>query len=106
MKLTKKLLLILSVSLLGCADVPNIPVCVELDVDRGYCVWITDDREQEVNNTNKLDGKTWWEMRPTMVLLPPDSWAKIKSFVIKKCEQTKKCNPDEQIKKIEKGLKK
>lgn len=34
-------------------------------------------------------------MRPTMIQVPPESWSKIKAFIIKTCKQSNKC--DEQI---------
>jgi hypothetical protein len=68
-----------------------VPLCKELGVDRAYCVWTIENKEQYVDDTNKLNGKTWWEIRPSVVMVPAESWAEIKAFVIKLCEKTQKC---------------
>jgi len=46
----------------------------------------------EVNEKNLLNGKTWWEARPYMILMPVESWEKIKSFIIKICKKSNKCS--------------
>lgn len=92
----KKILLIsfallLALILSGCASAPDVPVCVEINPARGYCVHTLSDKEYYVDDTNLLEGKTWWQHRPTMVQVPVTSWEKIKSFVIKSCRQSKAC---------------
>ena len=78
-------------SLVSCANIPSVPVCTEINIAKGYCVWTTGDKEQYVDDKILLDGKTWWDMRPTMVQVPADSWAKIKAFIIKICKDNGQC---------------
>jgi hypothetical protein len=39
--------------------------------------------------------KEWYELRSQMLLVPYSSWAEIKSFIIKICKQTGKCEQAE-----------
>lgn len=39
--------------------------------------------------------KTWWEMRPVMLQMPPATWVYIKSLVILACKKTGKCKDKE-----------
>lgn len=71
---------------------PNVPVCFELSMERGYCIKTISNEEFEVNETKKLEGKTWFEARTSMLLLPASSWVEIKAFIIKICEKTKQCD--------------
>jgi hypothetical protein len=48
--------------------------------------------EFEVNDKLKLDGKTYWEMRPEMILMPYTSWVKLKAWIIKECKVTGACD--------------
>lgn len=95
----KKILLILlglSLSLLtSCAHVPDVPVCVEITLDKGWCTNTISDKEYFVDEDNKYtdpDTKvsyTWWELRPQTVHLPASSWAAIKKYIIQNCKQNK-----------------
>lgn len=73
---------------------PDIPVCVELTMSRGYCVNTISSTEYEVNDFNKLDGKTWWEARPSMLMMPATSWAKLKTYIITQCKRTGSCDKE------------
>ena len=94
--MTSLLLLIsLAVSSLSCAtSPPDFWVCAELYPDEGVCRKTLSDDRLRVNEKTKLNGKTWWEMRPTFIYLPPESWSEIKAFVIKICAKTKACNKE------------
>jgi hypothetical protein len=95
--------------------VPDEPICVELSLDEGYCIYTLSDREFKINETHKHSfngskSKTWWELRPTMLHLPAESWAEIKKFIINICKDTKKCSEyvhswDRTIEKIDKMTK-
>ena len=51
---------------------------------------------------HNIEDKTFWDAKPTMVLVPPSSWAKIKAYIIKMCEQTGKCtNLETSLNKID-----
>ena len=88
---TSALLLSLIVSA-GCATAPDVPVCVEITPSRGWCTYTISDKDFEISETKKHEGKTYWELRPTMLLVPASSWAKIKAFIIKTCKQHGNCD--------------
>lgn len=92
----KKWLVLFAISLnflvSGCATAPNVPICVELGPSRGFCTWTIEDKDQYVDDAHKLNGRSWWEMRPTMIQVPPESWAEIKKFIINTCKQNNNCD--------------
>lgn len=112
----KKFLLILSaisLSLLtSCVTVKDFdfPACVEITPDRAWCTYTISDKEYYWSETEKVDGKTYWEQRPTMVLLPLKSWMQLKKSAIKFCKQNEsECTKqigswDRKINKIDKKL--
>jgi len=71
--------------------VPDVPACIEVSLERGYCVHTISDVEFWVDEVNRYEGKTWWELRPSMVMLPASSWKEIKSFIIKVCKERGDC---------------
>lgn len=94
MKLKKSsflLLMILFVLLASCASPPDVPVCVEIHPAKGWCTFTISNKSFYVDDVNKFEDKTWWEMRPTNVQVPYQSWEKIKTFIIKNCKKSKKC---------------
>jgi hypothetical protein len=59
---------------------------------KGYCTTIISGKGQTIDDTNKLDGKTWFEMRPEMILVPIETWAALKKYLIMNCRRYKQCN--------------
>lgn len=120
-KLKQKLIvcsiILLSLVASSCASTstPDVPVCREKDIDRGRCTKIVSGTSFEINETEKFkdaDGveKTWYELRPYFILVPIDSWAKIKAYFIKVCEKLKNCkngetDPEQTIKNIDEMIK-
>lgn len=78
----------------SCATLKDSPICKEITPDRGTCVHILSGKQYEVNEINKLDGKTWWEMRPLFIQVPSQTWADIKAFIIKTCKKYKNCGEE------------
>ena len=77
----------------GCATAPPaIPVCTEITMSKAYCINTMTSEEFYIDDTNKMDGKTYWELRPMMLLLMPTSWAKLKTYIITQCHNTGKCD--------------
>lgn len=77
-------------SLINCALAPpDTPVCTELDMSRGWCTYTISGKEFFVDDENLFEGKTWWDMRPTMLQIPAQSWVEIKTFIIKTCKKHK-----------------
>jgi hypothetical protein len=47
-----------------------------------------------IDDWHPYNGKTWWDMRPTVVQMPAGSWSEIKKFIIKICKKTNKCQEE------------
>jgi hypothetical protein len=99
----------LSLSILlnkGCSTLPDVLLCTEINIERGYCVNTVSKKEFYVDETNLLEGKTWFELRPYMIYMPIESWVKIKSYLLKECKRYKKCpqlqGPIESVDKLSK----
>lgn len=84
----------------GCATPPDKPGCVEVIKDSlGWCTWTISEREIYVDNDpenkeTKLDGKAWSEVKLDALIFPSQSWAAIKSYIMKNCKQHKQCAED------------
>jgi hypothetical protein len=74
--------------------VPDVPICVELNINRAGCVRIISGQTFPIDDEHKLDGKTWWDMRDQMILVPADSWVEIKKFIIDICKRTNQCQKE------------
>lgn len=72
--------------------VPDTPICAEISPAAGYCVNTISSTEFRVDESHPYEGRTWWELRPSMIMMPAPSWAKLKAFVIKVCRKTGKCD--------------
>lgn len=70
---------------------PDVPVCVEINPIEGFCTQTISGKSFTVDDHNKLDGKTWWELKPATLRLPAASWRELKKFIIKNCKQTQTC---------------
>lgn len=96
----------------GCAGlkVPDVPLCVEINPAKGNCVKIISGDTFDIDEENKFEEKTWWEIRPAMVQVPESSWREIKKFIITICKKTNQCqkevkNWERSVKQIDTKLK-
>lgn len=96
------LLGLLFLNLNSCANIPDFPVCQELAMDRGHCVYAKSGKQIEINDLQKFENKTWWDQRNSMLRLPVSSWVMIKGHIIKMC---KKYNCDKEITSWDKTIK-
>lgn len=91
----KNYLLIAFVALLNyrCASIPDVPICTEISINKGWCTNTISNVEYYVedNKENPL-GMSWFELSPTMVYLPHGSWAKIKAYIQKQCKKSNRCD--------------
>lgn len=96
MRFGKPLLILFAITLsFSCAvRPPNEPVCFEINLDRGGCIKPITGETLEINEASPYQGKTWWEMRPSMIMLPPTTWKAIRSFIIKTCKKTGQCEKE------------
>jgi hypothetical protein len=95
----RKLLLIASVlwsslHLSGCATTPpDVPICLELSPTRGWCTHTLSDREFYIDDEHPYSfykdqpKMSWWELRPTLLLVPSPSYAALKAYIVKTCRQ-------------------
>jgi hypothetical protein len=79
--------------LASCAHVPDVPVCVEINQVKGFCTNTISDHDYVIDEQHPvaLNGekpKTWWQMRPFMVLVPTSSWKQFKEYIIEQCKRT------------------
>jgi hypothetical protein len=84
-----------SLQLNGCATPPDVPICLELSPTRGWCTNTLSDKEFYIDDENPYSfypdqpKMTWWELRPTLLLVPSSSYAALKAYIIKTCRQQK-----------------
>lgn len=77
-------------------------------MEKGWCTNTISDVEFYIDEARPHDfgdgkPKTWWELRPYMVMLPFPSWAELKAYLIKQCKRN---NCDEYIKSWERRVNK
>jgi len=90
----------------SCSSVPDVPICVQIDVNRGWCTHTISDVEYYFKDSKDNPLKTsWWELKPAMVHLPYKSWAKIKSYIQKECKRSNRCKSvsgwEQKVKKLD-----
>lgn len=80
--------------IVACSSINQIdkPVCVEVTLSKGYCTTIISGKDSIIDDENKLNGKTWFEARHEMVLVPIDTWAALKTYLITNCKRYNSCN--------------
>lgn len=82
------LLIVIFASMIGCSTKPpDFPICVEMSMERGECIKVISGEKIRVDNDHKMNGKTWWESRPTNMIMPLESWVELKKFIIKLCKK-------------------
>lgn len=77
--------------LASCADLPQFKVCKELTPSRAKCIDALTEEKFDWDEFSLVDGKTYFEERPTMLQVPAESYAKIKSYLLKNCKKYKNC---------------
>jgi len=74
---------------------PN-PVCQKEigEPTCGYCVWSISDTTKYVGEAKAthLFKKPWSQIKSEAILAPPESYAKVKEFVINICKKTEECS--------------
>jgi len=95
MNIKIKLVFLLSFTLLSCVSAPpDVPICVTVDSNSGFCVHTISDKEYDVV------GNEWELMKNESLVLPAESWLKLKQYILEMCFEFKNCPEIE--KKIEK----
>lgn len=78
-------------ALTSCAHVPDVLICTEISMSRGWCTKTISDEEFYVDDAHPyaFDGKnkqTWWDARNLMIHVPVFSWVDIKTYIIQRCK--------------------
>lgn len=86
-------------SLTSCVhNPPDSEVCLEIHPSKGWCTFTISDVEFYIDDEHPYDfkdgqgPKTWWQLRPQMIQVPAQTWARMKAYIIKVCKQTGKCD--------------
>jgi hypothetical protein len=89
----KNIVLLVLLSIVACSSLKEIdkPVCVEINLSKGYCTTIISGRGFPVDDTNLLEGKTWFDARIEMIQVPITTWTALKKYLIKNCRRSQKC---------------
>jgi len=84
--------LILSLLVASCAQVPNEFICRSRTPDSGFCTKTISDEDIIIDDSHLFNGKTWWDVKEIAVIVPVESWAEIKKYIIKQCKNNNDCN--------------
>jgi hypothetical protein len=74
---------------------PDVPICMEISPTEGWCTNTVSDKEFTIDDAHPYsfyDDKpkqTWWELRPTFLLVPAPSYAALKDYIVKTCKEQK-----------------
>lgn len=95
LQISLKILFALSLS--SCAHkIPDEPVCLELNPEKGFCTYTIQDKSFYLN------GEAWIKLKNDSLIMPIQSWANIKKFILKICADYNKCeSAEKKIKEIE-----
>lgn len=94
------LVLLLSLVTSCASNPPDVPICVEIEIQKGFCVYTMSNKEYTV------EGLDWLRLKVDSLIVPADSWAKIKDYFQRMCVKSGKCNGTEMTEKLNRlGLK-
>lgn len=87
-------LIFMAILVSSCSNLSSIdkPVCVEINMAKAYCTTIISGRGFYIDDENKYQDKTWFEMSAGTMRVPADTWAALKKYLIMNCKRYKKCN--------------
>jgi hypothetical protein len=91
----RKILLLSFALLQACATrLPDVPICVEVTMSRASCTKVISGESFEINDEKLFEKKSYWDLKPTMLLLPASSWRQIKTYIITSCKRYGNCNDE------------
>ena len=74
------------------------PVCLKEigEFSCGYCTWTISAKSQYVGEAEKtyLYGHPWSQIRLSAILVPSESYAKVKEYIINNCKKQHDCQDD------------
>lgn len=83
--------MLLSLFASSCNPVPDIVVCKERAADIAKCMKVVSEEKFDWDNEHLYKGQSYWDVRPTMIQMPPESWAQLKAYILKSCKTKKGC---------------
>lgn len=87
------LMVLMAGSMSGCQHKPpDFNLCVEMSLARGECIKVMSGEKVHVDEDHKLHDKTWWQSRPTNLIIPFEDWMDIKKWIIDLCKQNQQQN--------------
>ena len=90
-------MLFISLLVSACSSIPNFSACKELAPDRAKCIKVITNEKYDWDDSHFVNGKTYWDARPTMLQIPADSYADLKAYLLKECKRTNKCTELEAV---------
>lgn len=87
LSLALKLLFLFTLNSCGSIQSLDRAFCVEINISKGFCTTPISGKDQFVDDTNLLEGLSWFDMRPTMIMIPPSTYAALKKFIILQCKR-------------------
>lgn len=78
----------------SCASVPDVPVITRLSPNSGFYVYTISEKEGIVDDEHLLEGKTFLDYVIEGVIVPAESYAKIKAYILKNCMKSNDCAND------------
>lgn len=90
-KLSALFALLLALILNSCASAPDVPLITRIGPSSGFYVFTISDREGVVDDENLLEGKTFLDYVNEGVIISPESYAKIKAYILKTCKRSNDC---------------
>lgn len=91
------LVLYVTVALSSCASAPDVLICTEIHMTKGFCTKTISNEDVIIDDEHPYTFEpgekpmTWWELRPYMILAPIPSWKEIKAYIIKSCRSNSAC---------------
>lgn len=72
----------------ACTNIKTIdrPVCTQINPSKGGCTYLISDIDFFVSDEELYEGKTWFELKQEMILVPISTWSEIKKYLLKNCK--------------------
>lgn len=75
--------------------VPDVEICSAINESKGFCISTVSESEREVV------GENWTTIKDNSLVLPLESWQKLKVYILEVCTRYENCPKKEVEKKIE-----
>lgn len=77
----------------SCAAVPpNVPFAVATGPASGHVFYTIKGQDFEIDDQHPYQGNNWTQWVQSSLVIFPDSWAKIKNYILESCQQLQTCD--------------